>query len=206
MIDKIGNLELNFHLFRDDTNFMKTKDITFEINLETSAQGLLGLLGIKAGAKISGTWEVTQVQQKAAWDMYVELVTRITTIEIRPEEGLLREALTSLYKLFDITREILHKYGPDVSKPTGQDRLSFGYIAILILNRLIRPLLSKWHPLLLDYENKKTHNVSPLEHEKAWNKNEELRNELNRIKPILTQYTSILAKAARVPEIHAMTQ
>ena len=38
--------------------------------------------------------------------MYIELVTRIAVIELRPEEGLLREALSSLYSLFDTTRKI----------------------------------------------------------------------------------------------------
>jgi hypothetical protein len=60
--------------------------------------------------------------------MYVELITRISVVELKPGEGLLREALSSLYTLFDTTRMILRKYGPSVAQPKGKDKLSFGYL------------------------------------------------------------------------------
>ena len=103
--------------------------------------------------KVSGTWEPDKNEKKAAWEMYVELVTRISTVELKPEEGFLREALNSLYSIFQTTREILRKYGPSVAKPKKE--LSFGYLAVSILNKVLRPTLSFWHPILLDYEHKK---------------------------------------------------
>lgn len=58
---------------------------------------------------IESTWEIAEIQKQAAWEMYVELATRITTSELQNREGLLREALTSLYSIFATTRGILRK-------------------------------------------------------------------------------------------------
>jgi hypothetical protein len=57
--------------------------------------------------EISGTWEPDEVERRAAWELYVELVTRVAVVQLGPAEGLLREALSSLREVFGITREIL---------------------------------------------------------------------------------------------------
>jgi len=150
---------------------------------------------------IEGTWEPDESERNAAWEMYVELITRISVAELKPEEGLLREAISSLYTLFDSTRKILRGYGPSIAKPKGKDNLSFGYLAVAILNAVLRPVLAKWHPLLLDYETTKENLVSPLEHEKRWDKYEELRQVLNDTRGVLTQYANLLAQVADVPPL-----
>ena len=149
--------------------------------------------------EIKGTWKPDEKEREAAWEMYVELITRISIVELQPNEGILREALSSLYSLFPTTREILKKYGPAVAQPKGKDNISFGLLAVTILNIVLRPVLAKWHPLLLDYENKREPSVSILEHEKKWDKNEELRKVLNDVRCTLLDYTKILAEVARVP-------
>src|SRR6266536_1346324 len=75
---------------------------------------------------IEGTWEPDESEQKAAWEMYIELVTRIVVAELGSDEGLLREALNSIYTLFATTRNILREYGPGIARPKGDDELSFG--------------------------------------------------------------------------------
>ncbi|MDQ2709864.1 MAG: hypothetical protein M3Z25_20555 [Actinomycetota bacterium] len=98
---------------------------------------------------MSGTWEPDRAQRDAVWELYVELVTRIAVVPLQPGHGVLREALTSLYQLFRITREILRKYGPAVACPprkSGQFR--FGYLAVWMLNAALRPVLAQWHPEL----------------------------------------------------------
>ena len=153
--------------------------------------------------KIEGTWKPDRKEKDAAWEMYVELVTRISVVELRPDEGLLREALSSLYTLFDTTRGILRKYGTAVAKPKRGGNLSFGRIAVIVLNDIIRPVLAKWHPLLLDYEHKKSDSVSSLEHEKQWDKYKELRQVLDDTRIILKQYSDILAEVAEIPALIA---
>lgn len=152
---------------------------------------------------VEGTWEPDESERNAAWEMYVELITRISVVELKPEEGLLREALSSLYTLFDTTRKILRKYGPSVAQPKGKDNLSFGYLAVTILNVVLRPILAKWHPLLLDYESTKDSSVSPLGHEKQWDKHDELRQVLNNVHIVLTEYANLLARVVGVPSLIA---
>lgn len=163
------------------------------------------LTTVKVDAKLPflvGTqlvWEVDESEQKAAWEIYVELMTRISINELKPEEGLLREALSSLYKLFDITRGILRKYGPQIAKPKGKDKVSLGYLSIAILNTVLRPVLAKWHPLLLDHEHLNPDNASSIVHEQRWDKHKELRQALEEVRIQLKEYADLLGKAANVP-------
>ncbi len=150
---------------------------------------------------IEGTWEPDESEKRASWEMYVELITRISVVELKPDEGLLREALTSLYSLFNTTRTILREYGPSIAKSKGTGNLSFGYLAVAVLNGVLRPVLAKWHPLLLDYENTKPSSTSAVEHERQWEKGAELRQELNNIRRVLIEYANLLANVAGVPSL-----
>jgi len=55
------------------------------------------------------------------------------------------------------------------------------------------PLLAKWHPMLLDYESTRPPGVSPVAHERAWDKNVELRGILAEVRESLVAYANILA-------------
>lgn len=119
-------------------------------------------------------FEPDEIQQKAAWELYVELSTRVTVQPPSPDEGLLRESLSSLYSIFGVTREILRKAGPSVAQGAN----SFGAVAIEILNKGARPFLTKWHPLLLAYEQRRPPEVDACDHERSWERERELRKEL----------------------------
>ena len=67
--------------------------------------------------KITGTWEPNDAERLAAWELYVELITRVAVVPLPAGEGLLREALTSLYTLFAATRDILRRHGPGIAEP-----------------------------------------------------------------------------------------
>ena len=83
---------------------------------------------------IGGTeWETDPTERRAAWFLYVELVTRISVEPLKSNKGLLREALNSLYSLFDTTRDILKEAGPDV----GASLKSVGGIAIADYNQAL---------------------------------------------------------------------
>ncbi len=77
---------------------------------------------------------------------------------------LLREALTSLYNIFPTTRQILKEAGPDV----GGSQDSVGGVVIEVLNRGLRPFLSRWHPRLQAWEARRASDRSPQEHEWDW--------------------------------------
>ena len=108
-------------------------------------------------------FEPDEIQQRAAWELYVELTTRIAVQPLGPEEGLLREALASLYSLFAATREVLRRAGPSAANGPN----SIGPVAVDILNKGLRPFLAKWHPLLQSWEHLRAPTASPIEHEQA---------------------------------------
>jgi hypothetical protein len=153
-------------------------------------------LNIPFVGEVSGTWEPDEAERKAAWELYVELVTRIATVELGPAEGLLREALNSLYALFGLTRDILRRYGPQVAPKDKQDAISFGWLAVAILNGPLRPLLARWHPALLAYEATRPSDVSPVDHERAWPQADEFRAELATVRHVLTDFARTLGEVA----------
>ena len=81
----------------------------------------------------------------------------------------------------------------------AESDVSFGFLAISILNYVLRPVLAKWHPLLLDYEHQRTASISALQHEAAWERAEELRCALTQVRSVLLAYADLLAQISRVP-------
>lgn len=160
-------------------------------------------LSLPCLGKINGRWQPDENERQAAWEMYVELVTRISVTELDPDEGLLRDVLSSLNDLFAVTRGILRQYGPVVARPKGDGSLSFGYLAVAVLNTVLRPLLSHWHPLLLDYANRRPTDVSAAVWESAWEHNPSLRRSLAKARRYLISYAELLADAAGVPSLAA---
>lgn len=145
---------------------------------------------------IAAKWEADLTQRQAAWSLYVELVTRVSVQPLKDDQGLVREAMNSLYSLFGTTREILKAAGPNV----GASKKSVGGIAILVLNNALRPFLAKWHPLLQAWEASRPAGVSPKEHEVKWDKETLLRQELKDLRDGLEQYANALAEIAGVEE------
>ncbi len=135
-----------------------------------------------------------EAQQRAAWSLYVELSTRIAVQSLAEEEGILREALTSLYNVFNITRQILRDAGPDIAKGAN----SLGSIAIAVLNQGLRPFLNKWHPVLKTYEEQKPPNVTTVEHERAWPQAARMRQELEQVRQQMVIYVDALARIAGI--------
>jgi hypothetical protein len=142
----------------------------------------------------SAEWESDSTQRRAAWALYVELVTRVAVQELSNDAGLVREAMNSMYTLFGTTREILREVGPDV----GASRESVGGLAIAVLNQGLRPFLTKWHPLLQIWEAQRPNERSLKEHEQAWSEEPILRQELAMLRGELEVYSQALAKVAGV--------
>jgi hypothetical protein len=151
---------------------------------------------------VEQTWEPDDNERKAAWELYVELVTRIATVPLEQGTGLQREALTSLYSLFPTTRDILRRYGPAVAQPKGDGQTSFGLLAVTILNNALRPLLSVWHPRLQDYEDQRPATTTRVEWEASWGEIKSLREAIDEVRTTINQYADLLAEVAEVPNLH----
>lgn len=151
---------------------------------------------------IEGSWDVDDQQRKAAWEIYVELVTRVTVVELKAEEGIIREALNSYYSLFNTTREILKRYGPSIALSNNEKDVTLGHIAVGVLNQVLRPMLAKWHPMLQEHENKRPKSVSVAAHERKWEHAAELRAAIEKVRADLTVYADVLAKVSEVRKLH----
>ncbi len=151
--------------------------------------------------KISSKWNPTQEERKAAWELYVELITRISVAPLGKDEGSDREALSSLYELFQSTRKILKSYGPDIAVGGGNAQTTVAYIAIGFLNCGLRPFLSKWHALLEGHEKNRSAETSIVLHEKSWKEHDLFRKELEELRTELSHYANCLADGAGVPRI-----
>lgn len=138
-------------------------------------------------------------QQEAAWEIYVELVTRVAVVELGAGQGVLREALDSLHSLFGTIRSILRRHGPSVARAGAFEASVVSVLAMAILNDVLRPLLAEWHPVLLEHESRCPTGVSAAEHERAWERNEELREALELARVRLADCARLLAAAAAVP-------
>lgn len=128
-------------------------------------------------------WNPKENDKDAAWEMYIELLTRITTQDLNDNDGDEITALSSIYKIFELTREIIKKY--------KRDCLEFTKIAIVILNQVIRPFTSKWHKKSLGKFDDK--------------EKEAFRRELRELQKKLRIYTQMLGQMAGVEEVNDLT-
>lgn len=126
-------------------------------------------------------WCPNTSDQDAAWDLYIELLTRISTQHLQPDHGDEKTALDSIHALFALTRDIL--------KSQGRDCQEFAKIAIPVLNQVVRPFTAKWHRLSLigafDDELKCT----------------SFREELSELQVDLRKYTRMLGAMAGVEDL-----
>jgi hypothetical protein len=171
----------------------------------------VGLTSVNVGLKLGpvslgGTWEPDERETEAAWEMYIELATRISTQALKEDEGILREALSSLHDLFPITREILRRQGPTVARKKGKGDHSFAELAIYVLNYAVRPLLAKWHPLLEEYEAARSDEKSVRAHEVEWERAAELRGALEELRSLLLDYANLLAAVAGVAPLISLDE
>lgn len=80
---------------------------------------------------------VTKESTQAAWEFYVELTSRISTVEIKDSEGSDQAALDSLYALFGIWRELIKRH--------GKKSLYFFKFSNRFINNDLRSVTTKWH-------------------------------------------------------------
>jgi hypothetical protein len=126
-------------------------------------------------------WKPQDEDKAAAWELYVELLTRIATQPLDEKHGDEKTALDSVYSLFAITRQVL--------KNNTRNCTEFTKIAIVVLNQVIRPFTAKWHRLSIDGA------FSDVVKQK------EFRSELAQLQSVLTKYTKMLADMAGVEDL-----
>ena len=129
-------------------------------------------------------WRPQDEDKAAAWALYIELLTRITTQPLLEKDGDEKTALTSVYSLFGLTRDII--------KANGRHCIEFTKIAIIVLNQIIRPFTAKWHKKSMEgaFTNPDDCRL--------------FRSELAALQARLRIYTKMLAEMADVEDLTEM--
>ncbi|MBB3732858.1 hypothetical protein [Nonomuraea dietziae] len=136
------------------------------------------------------TFLVNNQSRQVAWQLFVETVTRVSVQALDDDEGLIREAMDSLYGLFATTRDALKAGRPSAPVPGGQ---TVEYFAISMLNKELRPFLSRWHPLLTEWERE-----HPDEPESAWPDGRQCRDHLRRLQADIAAYAEGFGRLAGI--------
>ena len=143
-----------------------------------------GLSSLKLNLSfIEGEFAPADSDRAAAWELYVELLTRITTQLLPTEDGDEKSALDSVHALFPLTRQILRAHGPDCGE------FEFAKLAIPVLNQIIRPFTARWHKLSLSGAFQDSAQCKAF------------RDELADLQILLRQYTQALAQMADVEDL-----
>lgn len=144
-----------------------------------------GLVGLKVKTPIlEMDWEPSDTDKNAAWDLYVELLTRITTQRLSHEHGTEEAALESVHKIFGLTRTTLKEHGRNAE--------NFTRVSIIVLNQVIRPFTAKWHRL----------SEQGAFSDEA--KCVDFREELTELQDKLRAYTKMLSELADVEDMTEM--
>ena len=144
-----------------------------------------GMTSLKINARfLEMEFKPSEPDREAAWDLYVEMLTRIVTQPLAMNEGDEQTALDSVYSLFPTTRAI--------AKEHGRGAIEFTKIAVVVLNQVVRPFTSTWHrrSLAADFET---------EHGRR-----EFREELLDLQQVLVTYSAMLADMAGVEDLTAL--
>ena len=136
--------------------------------------------------KLGPSWANAEIaidasDSDAAWELYIEMLTRVVTQPLPVETGDEETALDSVYSLFSITREVLRR--------RGRRAINFTKIAVPILNQIVRPFTAKWHGKRLAGE---------LADEDV---RSEFRDELATLQEDLRNYNRMLAGIAGVEDL-----
>ncbi len=130
---------------------------------------------------LEADWQPKDKDKDAAWELYIELLTRITTQQLPKGHGDESAALESIHKLFGLTREIIKNH--------GRECIEFTKIAIVVLNQIIRPFTAKWHKEMLENSFDDSQ------------KRDEFRMELSEIQQSLRHYSKMLSDMAGVEDL-----
>ena len=119
--------------------------------------------------------------QEAAWELYVEMLTRVVTQPLPIEAGDEKTALESVYSLFPATREVLRRH--------GRAAVNFTKVAVPVLNQVVRPFTAKWHREDL---------AGAFDDD---GRREEFRQDLASLQVDLRKYNRVLAELAGVEDM-----
>ncbi len=129
---------------------------------------------------VEGEFAAQDPDRDAAWDLYVELVTRIATQRLPGEAGDEVAALRSIYDLWGIVRSTLKAH---------RGCTVFAKLTIPFFNQDVRPFTARWHKQSI---------AGALD---TLSGKEAFRQELESLRARLVAFTGLLSAIAGVEDI-----
>lgn len=161
---------------------LSTKRYPFDVSPARTWAAWIKLWGIENPGiereRLAEFWAPTKADRALAWDMYVELVTRIAVQKLKDDEGNDLAALSSIFGLFGLARESMREQGTECANS--------GTLLTTYLNRKVRWFTAKWHKISIEQDWKE--NPQPIS---------DFRKELQeQIQPALQQLAQSLSVVA----------
>ena len=123
-------------------------------------------------------WAPKDADQALAWDIYVELQTRVAVQALGDDEGDDATALSSIYKLFPLSRKCMQRHGVDCANT--------GALLTAFLNQKVRRFTARWHKC----------SVEERWEDNPGAKNQEFRDALKDLQPVFKQLAGALSHLA----------
>jgi hypothetical protein len=145
--------------------------------------------------------DAIEVERQVAWELHVELATRVAIVPLAPDGGLLVEAVASLSELVARCRESLrgHRPSPDGSSVNHQVEAA----ARELLLDGVEPFLVRWRAPLLAWRSGKPAGVGDAEHERSWDRAADMRADLDRLatqlRPVANRLAELAGAASLLP-------
>ena len=154
-------------------------------------------LGIGSNSKVKLKYDSRDRQ--IAYKLWVELSTRKIGLEFEKGYDVISEVYDSWYEFFKIARELLKEI--PVEKIQDDKETSLVEISIQILNKCVRPHLTKWQAKYRKwYENEleknKDKQISPQEIQKEYEYYDEMVDDILNVNKKIKEYSKILYSIA----------
>ncbi|MFC4335397.1 toll/interleukin-1 receptor domain-containing protein [Salininema proteolyticum] len=138
--------------------------------------------------------EPTEREKEIAFRLQTELSTRISTVGLERDSGILSEALQSLYTLLRLSRSSITELG--LSGHSGRAR---DVIAQVV--DILHPFLREWHPRLTDHDSVRPEGVGVVSHERAWDLEPTLRTALDEVQGSLVEVRDRLREISGASDV-----
>lgn len=144
------------------------------------------------------TFIVDDQARIVAWQLLIEITTRVSVQPLAPQEGLARDVLNSLYGVVATTREALKRHRPSLRPSSGRTVES---LAIMMINHELRPFLTKWHTRLQQYETNQAKTFG-----EAWPDDGDFRAELGSVQANMITYIRGFGELAGIERLETLMQ
>lgn len=150
------------------------------------------VIDLPDGRCIEDAWQPNAAELAAAWDLYVTLSTSPPQLGVLPP---LRARLEVLHGLFDAVRQLLAVHGAGIAPRLPEGRISLGALAVSVLNDVVRPCTTQWHPQLAAYEQLRDSGTDPVVHESRWPLAAQAERSLALTEGTVAKFAELLADA-----------